>query len=405
MSRGLRGNRGTILVGILALLVIIAISVPLIVRLMNQEAKSSVQQRKSSRVLSLAESAVDRGFWKIKNSPLNFTQFAASLPIGGYNFDTVYQDVSGGTYRIKIATGPGARELTITGEARDVSQGESRAIQGVFRSQPVPAALLSAGALTLSDNQDVFWGPIMSPWNIQLNGAAANLYHPRKLAGQVVSPRDANGINPPNTDNKEWWSDRSVTLPVLDFVSFNSSATASPNTYFTCGTGGGRCVRNNLSDTSGDVWYFDGDLLLTGTVGLRGTLIVTGNLNIESATPGLSLGSVAVPVNAWEDHRLITSAQHDSASAGEYPADNGLNSNAATYSLGSAMFQGFAYVGGDAYFGSPCTIYGALWVGGTWTATADSRIYFDENLDVAASNILLSRRSWREVSATQGPWN
>jgi hypothetical protein len=331
----------------------------------------------------------------------------------------------------------------VWGEGRDSLRKETRSIQAVFRNTSVPGAVMSGGALSISDQAIVHWGPVLA-WNdITVAGTVYNKHYPRKISKQVVKPHD-NSVDPPNTDNLEWWSNYDVPdLPILDFDALRSSAIAT-NTLNCNGSVNGTthqlncnsaCVNCevNFCSTSGNpcdnradknfVWYWDRNLNLHDG-GINGTVIVLGNLNYPSGSddwygnlsgPTGTRYNMRVPRNAWLEYQKI-----DTNSANQYPADNGRNRVLNNYVLGSnptaeveptgsdAAFVGFVYVGGNATLAGAADQHGAIWVKGNWSSgtsgSSNNNLFYNDQLQLPMLNVVLLRLSWKEVSPCATAW-
>ena len=222
-------KKGFILPLVVLILAFLIIVVPIMVKWVQDDTRISVKDQKSSVAFNLAETSVDRGYWKIKGSTSAFEQAATGVAIAGYRFDATYRDIPGGTYRIYLASGPLADQVTITGEGRDSDSRETRAIQAVYTNTSVPGAIIAGGLLSATGSSVVHWGPVMAMGNITVSGSAANNGFPRKLSRQTVLPFDPTGdTNPPNTDSLEWWSNYNVPeLPIFDFTTLRASAAAT----------------------------------------------------------------------------------------------------------------------------------------------------------------------------------
>jgi len=228
-------RKGFLLVGVMIIFLLLLLIVPVMVKFVQYDTKISVKDQKSTIAFSLAEAAVDRGYWKVKNSTTTFAQVMTGGTLPGYHFDTAYTEISGGSYRINITSGPLADQITVYGEGRDSFKKEFRAIKAVYNNSSVPGAILSGGKLTADAGSTVHWGPIMAKGDITVStgtdhsGNNLRTYYPRKLSQGTVRPLDPTGdTNPPNTDNLEWWSNYNVPeLPVFDLTAMRSSAAAT----------------------------------------------------------------------------------------------------------------------------------------------------------------------------------
>jgi hypothetical protein len=457
----MKRNSGQVLVIALAVLLFLLIAIPQMVGWIQDEARWSVKEQKSTMAFNLAEAGLDRGVWKLKSTTSTWSAALANVPVSGYGFDTTYRDVEGGTYRIRFVSGPSANQVTVLAEGRDDATQEVRALQAIYLNSSFPGGLMTGGVLTYHGAFEVHWGPVLAHNNIVISGNAATEYFPRKLSRQVVlgtvgQPRDTNGINPPNTDNVEWWSDYVVPdLPILDFATLRSSAAANGTlNYYTTGgaSGNGKCVgwaghgrcetgTNSWATHSGRphffdsnhhplskqnrIWYWDGDLILTGDMsagshrlGLYGTIIVRGNLTIDSGD-GYSFAGT-VPAEAWREYTRLKPATWDTNAVNQYPADNGLRTNRLTFDHGSESWtggppsantdvglRGFLYVGGNLIVNSIADVAGAVWVVGNVTNNSTGErvmVFYDNTLQVPMLNVVLSRQSWREVGPSSTAW-
>lgn len=427
------GGRGQILVGVILVMLALLIMVPALVQWVQNESRISVKDRKAGTAFNLAQGAVERGMWKLKSSTNTWTAVMNGTAIAGYNFDVAYADLPGGTYRIGFSSGElnGFAVALVWGEGRDADGKEIRSIQATYANITIAGAIIANSGVRMDGSSGVNWGPVMAMGDITLSGTAASKYQPRKLSKQAVigtvgQPRDTNGLTPPNTDNMEWWSDYDVPeLPLFDFTTMRSSAIAS-NTLncggawnnttkqVPCNTG---CVSCNISGIYKDnrnsrnyIWYWDNNVIISDS-GLKGTIIVRGDLTLKGADQGNASMAMNVPASAWMEYQKF-----DTADANEYPGDTGYRSVAATYTLGAGpslegsvgdvAFNGFVYVGNNITMlaGSQGDVYGAIWVAGNWTSSSNNEIFFNDKLVVPALNVVLSRQSWKEVTPSTTAW-
>ncbi len=562
----MKNRKGFLLVGVLFAFLFLMIIVPVMVKWVQNDTKISVKDQKSSFAFSLAEAAVDRGYWKVKGSTSTFDIAMTGGVLYGYNNDVKYTDISGGNYRVRISSGPGTDQVTIIGEGRDWQNKETRAIQAVFTNTSVPGAIIAGGAMNASGSSVVHWGPIMSMGDITVTQGALTNGYPRKLSRQTVKPFDStNDTNPPNTDSLEWWSNYNVPeLPVFDFTTMRSSAAATgtlncqqvsytsytytANPEFTgtactdsdgfggnctcttnywlgknctdsdggssdcvctnighnsgvcsgsacTGPAGSKCVNyprvctgsactgpvggncvdlTTISTTSVSVnemecchsavlggpvtcdyggtgctdcsvldlynqtalrdkdytWYWDNNASWTGGNGLRGTIVVRGNLGIDGGDYYCSGCTVKVPPQAWEEYQ-----KYDTSTTNQYPGDTGLQSNAATYTFGSNASStcsgipslvakgelwrtpcgssglgadlgvyGFLYVGGNFTRTGDSDIYGAMWVVGDVTGSGNTMLFYNSNLKLPTLNVVLTKESWQEQKPSATVW-
>jgi Tfp pilus assembly protein PilX len=460
----INARRGQILPMVMISMVVLTLIIFGLVQWLQNDSNWAVKQQKTTTAANLAEAAIDRGSWKLQSSTATWATVYAggTVPGGGYNFDKTYTDVPGGTYRIKLIAGVN-NQVTIWGEGRDSLKKETRSIQEVVRNQTIYSAMMSGGNVNWSKGLVIFWGPILAQGDISLqDDVVGSMYFPRKYAKGVVTgppsgnyPRDVNGLTPPNTDSAEWWSAYSgvPNVPILDFTALRSSASASGtlNVYGCAGTGAAWDTRAScgssgshathfgypwnhpLSAQAGHspntdyVWYWDGDVTLSGdpgkSCGLRGTVIVRGNLTID--TPGQYNYAGHVPANAWQEENKLLINTFDTAASGEYPADLGLHQTTGTFNFGTDTFavpgmgggpyhttvgiRGFTYVGGNLTIINYMDFNGALWVNGSVTASNGSianscGVFYNDQLQVPSLNVVLLRQSWQEVPPSQAAW-
>jgi len=398
--------RGQILPVVMVTLVVLAMIVAAMINWIQSDTTTAVNQQKNSSAVNLAEAGIDRGTWKLQSTTSTWAAASLGVVIPGYNFDTTYRDVPGGTYRIKFTNGilaSGNRTVTITAEGRDMLKRETRALQAQFVNQTIYSAIMSGGNVSWGQGLGVYWGPVMSQGNLQLmDDVVASLYYPRKYAkgtviGTAANPRDLNGLNPPNTDNAEWWSSYAGVppVPVLDFVTMRASAAATGtlniygcrnSTFYgpadsvtpipdkgtiaghapwdlrgSCTVNPGDSTPHNqhfgdstryIETVLGDathskdyVWYWDNDVTLEGafcsnvpcspgqSTALRGSVVVRGNLTVDS--PGDLIYSGHVPANAWQEQQKLLINTFDTAATREYPGDIGLHKSTGTFAFGT----------------------------------------------------------------------
>jgi len=480
------GNRrGQVLAGVVMILLVLLILVPALVQWVQTDAKASVKNSNSTIAFNLAQAAVERGAWKVKSSTGIWQSVTAGTPLAGYNFDITYNDVPGGTYRIEVYD-IGTTSVTIVGEGRDALNHETRSIKAIYKNQTLYSPLMATGGVTMAGGMLPMWGPIMSAGAINIsNDLVGNEYYPRKYSQQAVygtvnNPRETNWPNPPFTDNVEWWGDYQYVpeLPIIDFTTLRSSAAAThtlnvygcvaSSSYTVVGEsatvaghapwdGRGSCTNTQGSHSihfsasynhpygtlhdsvNSYVWYWDNDVVLGGDtavnnppgnatygVGLRGDVIVRGNLTLDANGDYNYTGSV--PVNAWAEYDKLTKTTYDTAATDEYAADNGYHTTLTSWRFGTDTspfpgmvagsffntvgIRGFTYVGGNLTITSNgfMDFNGAVWVNGSVVATSASiysfcGIYYDDTLTVPTLNVVLIRQSWNEVSPSTVTWS
>lgn len=440
---------------VMAAMLVLVIVIGALVRWIQHDTNMAVKTQKNITSSNFAEAGIDRAIWKLQSTTTTWKSASVGTVLTGYNFDTTYTDVPGGKYRIRITSGPSAYQVTITAEGRDLANKETRSLQMVVQNQTIPGPILTGGQLNDGGTFEIHWGPEVAQGNIVLSGSAADRYFPRKFSkGAVIGtstyPRDTNGITPPNTDNQEWWSSYPVSnMPQLDFTTLRASAAAngtlnyyngfsSSHTYtgysgsgHTCNTAGtssthasphnthfADCNHHPLSKQN-LIWYWDGNVNFTGgdnlsghSNGLYGTVIVRGNMTIETEDNYSYVATV--PSTAWMEYQKI-----DTSASNQYPSDTGYHVNSTTFSLGGQTwtggpasgaytdvgFRGFIYVGGNFTIVNDALgdFAGALWVVGNVTNNNTgefSLIFYDQSIgnNLPTLNVILERQSWKEVA-------
>jgi hypothetical protein len=227
----------------------------------------------------------------------------------------------------------------------------------------------------------------------------------------------------------------------------------------TCDYGGTGCtnctVSNLFSQTNGYdqtvrrdkdyTWYWDGNATLMGYNGIKGTVVVRGNLQVPNdkddryckttTTSNDSNCTVPVPPNAWREYQ-----KYDTSAINEYPGDIGRSSNAVSYKLGTNEpgtkyyptwdashqyydkgelwnmisgssglgadlgFYGFLYVGGDFTRDGPSDIYGSMWVEGDVAGAGNTMVFYNSRLRVPTLNVVLEKDSWKETAPSTQAW-
>jgi len=466
-----RGQNGSTLMIAMALVLVIGIVIPLLVEMVINESRWTIRERKSSVALSMAQAGINQGLFFLTVSTANWAQAISGAAIPSYNFDQTYNlnsnswEPSPGVFRIRISSGPQINQVTILAEGRGLSTQVTRAIQAVYQ-QTLPGAWFSQAQITMAGQIETHWGPVTAGNAVVISSNTdAAKYFPRKLAKTVVvstdplNPRDINGLDPPNTDNVEWWSNYPVPdLPVLDFVSIQARAIAN-NAYnvFGCpcaqyfangvpvpftsnntvaahlaqlGDPGGSCADFDHSrhfddaihyqaaqSVAGAPFLWDSDVVFTGTgtvVNCNGLGIV-GNVFTRGASLTISTNTAQclnylghVPTNAWMEYQKI-----DTGGPNQYPAQAGFHNSNPTYQFGGADayfggttppvgIHGFVYVEQNLNLNNPLNVHGALWVVGNVTSPPGSAgisyVFYDDAVFPPATNIVLSKQSWQKVA-------
>ena len=383
-------KKGQSLIIVLAVIIVLMIFMPVLVKLLRQETKWSVKQKRSTTAFHLAEAAVDRGIWKMRESVAVWDS-AADGPITGYNNDIEYTDIEGGKYKISITTTTVPDERKIVGIGRDSSTKEVRAIEVILSAESIAAPIHAAG-IYLKGHTEVHWGPIYSTDYIDLTGH--DELWPRKYARSYINPRDTDSAEP-NTDGVEWWSYNEPPgvpdVPEIDFDYYKAEAKSQGQYYATNQTFMG------VVDTTTWVRYFEGNLrLLAFKNYLQGVLIVKGDF--KATVLGGGTPTVDIPSEAWKEYAKIDTSDSD-----EYPGDIGYQKVAKTYtfsSINGVSIKGFLYVGGNCDVTSLTNIVGAIYAPNASASLAGwITVYYQDNMDIKTFNHVITRKSWKEINS------
>jgi hypothetical protein len=422
----MKTKKGQLLIGVIALLVVLAIVLPAMVRYIQNEAKWSVKQGQNTNAFQLAESAVDRAYQKIVESTSTWTAIKNGQPIFGYNFDTVYTDIAGGAYTVSITSGPGSQQVTIVTVGRDNAKHETRALKVVYANAAVAStAIRSLQGITLGgSNEQVEWGSVMAPAAVDSNARNhPQFYSASSIIGKDVSPA------PPNTDSVQWWSYYTGLPPAysLDFDFYKASAQAT-GTYSGVTQNWPAPCGDASSCNTGNTYYIDGDLNIASPgIFVGGNLIVTGNLNLPNGRAGQGSPTVQLPRSAWKQYGNdwayykaggpACSESWNDSTPGRPVSFPGLNSaylsGAAltkTFTDGKVLVNGFVYVGKNITSGGgggQSVFVGAAYVVGSVSFTSNNNCFFytDEAASrIVTTNVSLSRLSWLDSKQRWPEW-
>ena len=285
----------------------------------------------------------------------------------------------------------------------------------------------------------VHWGPIVAlgDMNLGKKGSKSWNSYPRKLATGNIKGRDTNKEAPPNTDGKEWWSyDDSVpTPPTIDFDYYRGVAkgTAPDLTnfpaggiYHTKGNGsdcvpshgkrGGKNEDKKEDDDEDNHWlvdqvdtygsprcyFFDNvNCKISGDTYIEGTIIVVNKkLMVKEGKRSHSQGqyTCAVLPNAWGEYLKLP----DPSASGEYPADTGYHSVAATYTFDASnpvTVKGLLYATKEVQLKGNATVHGVVIVGKKFKfdGSGNAQVFYDHTLKVKSTEVSLVRDSYNEI--------
>ena len=449
---------------VLTTLMFLILMVPVIEKFVQNEGKWSMKNRKTTLAFNLAESGVDRAYWKIFENLDNWDTIVNGGSIAGYANDTEYMDIKGGSYRINISSGSNIREIIIIGTGKDFSSKEYRAVKVVYSKEGIQAAL-QAPVIGGGGNANIHWGPIMSLSSIKLKAGFNQLY-PRKYARTFI---DATGGSYPDRDTDiatvpnygpqaapytEWWSyDEPPSVPDVltpDTSYYRQLAIAQGYYWPAAGTENEGNIQDNICVVGADpkVRFFEESVKFTGTKYFCGVIIALGTIEFVSGGHASGKISVSPPVEAWKEYQLntpsrsnaseggtmdtwdfsdTTDAYGDTAVVDEYPGDSGYHTSTGCYnfyygrdincdgdgadagegglggvSKNELSFKGYIYAG-TGFTGSGGTrIFGSVSVavGGGFSG-GGCDIFYDDTLDIKTVNNAISRVSWHEVTPVE----
>ncbi|MBI4351116.1 MAG: hypothetical protein HY550_06735 [Elusimicrobia bacterium] len=421
----MKNRKGQFLVGVLVLLVILAIVVPTMVKYVQNEARWSVKQGQNTNAFQLAESAVDRGYQKIAESTSTWESIQDGEVQTGFNFDTIYSDLSGGTYTIRITSGPENDEVTILTVGRDKMNRETRALKVVYSKGDVNSAMYANG-ISINGGVVVDWGPIKSRGSITLTGAS-DVEYPRKFA---VGSITGWATTSPCTDNLENWAYNCAPgvppPPTVSLTEYAATAqktkcsTAVPFRFPAGASPAGSCYWPAAASFNGTTMSSTGTVYVNGNLSINngflwGNLIVTGNLSFNGTGGGAyvipTAGAPApftggIPEDAWREYRKF-----DTVALDEYYGDNGLATLNATFEFQSGgptpnkrsgvkinpHVRGFTYCGGALSGGGGTVFHGVVFSpSGIAGLSGNVYVFYDDNVAdaILTNTIYPTRISW-----------
>lgn len=438
-----RASPGQFVVGGIVFLATLIVVVQAMVFFAGQEARWTKKEERATAAFYLAEAGASRAVWKLKERSRNFEDALSGVPIAGYDADVVYDDVPGGSYRVRFSSGPGEHQITVVSTGKDDSSGEYRSIETVLERVLVPAPW-SSPSVALSGAAVLHWGPVTSVGGMNLTGLANQLY-PRKLSrGPILAsgnyPNRDIDPTPQNTDSLEWWS-YNETPGVPDRVRLNldyyRQLAQAQGTYYA----GVTTLANVVDLSTSAVRFFESHGRIAGNSFFKGVVVAMQDLEI-SAVGDATFGKITVtpPSTAWNEYQKNTpspgtgcgggggagaandgnysndtAAEGDKACADQYPGDSGYHL-AEAYTIGQgcashghlggslgqpAVFQGFVYVKGQFRATGAAVVHGAVYVdeGGSYGG-GTLEVFYDPKLRIVSSDdstIQFTELSWRET--------
>ena len=217
----------------LGIILLVLVTLPLVIQLLQGEAKQSVNRQKSTVAFELAETAVAKAVATLTASREDLTNALAGTPVVGYNDDREYDDTQGGKYKVKISPGSSAYSVLIVGKGVDSSSREVRAVEAEYSTMDPqnPAVILNQGythdyqQLGPTSFITAHWGSIKSFNNVDY---PPTIPYPRLISAGKSGERDTDP-SPPNTNNVDYWAyqTRLGTPPVPDLAYYKLKAQGS----------------------------------------------------------------------------------------------------------------------------------------------------------------------------------
>ena len=141
--------KGIALAGVVGIITVLMILLPVLISWLQQDTKMSIKAHKSTLAFNLAEAGIDRGMWKLKSSTATFATARKGTAITGYNFDTAYEDITGGRYRINIQRNDNEREVP----PRIESTEPDRELDALLEKDPLDSDPLDPGGDTEDEGE------------------------------------------------------------------------------------------------------------------------------------------------------------------------------------------------------------------------------------------------------------
>lgn len=227
-----KGNALAVFVGIVLLVLLFF---PLLIQLLQTESKQSVRYQKSTIAFQLAEAALAKGVTKLGESRKNWTDASAGIPITGYNDDREFNDVSGGSYKVILASGSVPGTVRVIGKGRDHSSMEVRALEAEYSGvdPDAPALIGNKGHSFVNQGITAHWGSEKTYAN---SGYMTEFGYPRLYSAGGIHSRDMDPASP-NTDSAHYWAFRtdmgSPPVPDLDYYKTKAQNSIVPSSSTT----------------------------------------------------------------------------------------------------------------------------------------------------------------------------
>jgi len=391
----LSSEKGQTLMFAIIVVIVLLVFVSTLNKLLNYDTRLTMKHKRSTTAFHLAEAAVDRGIWKLKESKdvwNGVESWTSTYPYkGGKDFD----DIEGGEYRITISTTSNENERKIIGWGRDDSTNELRTIEVIVKNVTSETSIVSPD-LYVGGAAIAHWGPMKShKGGMDLQGNSINRWYPRKYAAGPITNRDIIDDDD-NTDDTEYWAYHSVpTPPGIGIADYREESKVGDNEYHP-----GDADFNGHADDShaGDpkIYFVEQNCTLKNTY-LKGTLIVMGNLTINSSNSHIDYNA-DIPEDAEDEYQ-----DDEHAFGGKTPQEYWnwkFAPTAPTFFLEDVLFEGFIYVAGTLS-ATGGVINGCIQVGpiGNTSGLGNLEIYYNDTIakGVKTTELNIKQVSWKEI--------
>jgi len=424
---------GSFLVLAMGLVLIVSILILPLMTMFSQKTKANTQYNIEKRSYEIAKAGLGRGLWYLIQDKERLEAIKQGQKLDGYQndvahgqklqvsgYDFTHENTRYERYYLDISSGPLSNQITIVSEGTDHESKSTVRLTAVYEditqntavfieSDPIvvdwgtPYTAVMTGAAA---GPQVHWGPIHCLRGIQVD--VNNPLYPRKFAKTRVAGRDNGNDQYANTDLKEYWAhyDQFQDLPKFSLEVMRQQADDNTD-YF----GDDTLIEvsttiTNLVLNQDTTWYFEGDVVITGTTFLRGIVVVIGDLiignNAFGGNTAAQMAGTSIPLEAKDEYVKYLEVN------GHYPNESGFfpDPSVTTYDFPakSVGMKASIYVGGDLTVLIPTLspspkyyIYGWVYVKGQMDFGNDNRfrVYYGSD---AVPQFKIDRPSLKLVS-------
>src|SRR5436190_12179930 len=119
-----KNQSGFSLVMVLAILAVLGILLPFIVRMIQTNSRDAQKHFNKTVAYNLAEAGIEKAQFLLKSSTSSFTSALTGAIPPNFNFGKTFNDIPGGLYRIRIAPGPQSGDVIVISEGKDLKSRE-----------------------------------------------------------------------------------------------------------------------------------------------------------------------------------------------------------------------------------------------------------------------------------------